>query len=552
MALRSVSGCVACALLSWCVVACGGDDGGEREQQPTMEPAPSSGLEWAAETCPTGYGGECTYLATPLDWNAPDGDELHLLLMRSRTRAAADGEAPQLWFLAGGPGQSAAVFTDMFDYLHYTLPEFDFYTIEHRGIGASNKLYCDSLERYRDQSQTDAVIACGGELLAGMGDELAFYSTTGAAHDLEAALAATANGAPQHIVAASYGTYWAERYLQLATPPGAVVLDSIVPPDNRSLARWDEGFEPVVESLAALCDADPSCAAHFTSPALDFLLALLDKVAAGHCPELGASEADLSAMIANFAGDWVLRELLFPMFYRYDRCSPEDVEVWTNFQNGIVPSAEWRDRVLTDCAALHAHVMFSELWDDPSPDAALIEERRAGARFWPGGVEIFAPAYAPWPRYAADEFVGKWPTFTTPILALNGDLDALTPYEKASVIGAQLSGETQHFFKVPYSAHAAAFASLCTVQLLHRFLLHPSDALDASCLEGEVPPDLSGQYYSPSLLGLDDPWDGVPSASAGANALPRSSPGRVDWPRLLGELRKRSLFPRALRSPVKP
>ncbi len=538
----SSCGRLAWAALPLCVIACGGDDGGGRDPQGGTTAPPSSALAWGS--CPHSYAGECAYLPAPLDWNEPEGDKLHVLLMRNRTRAAPEEEAPQLWFLAGGPGQSAAVFTLTFDYLHSQLPEFDFYTIEHRGIAASNQVYCDALQRTSEATFSEDLEACGAGLEAMLGDDLAFFTTTGAARDLDAALQAASTGAPQHVIGASYGTYWAERYLQITATPVPVVLDSIVPPDNRSLARWDEGFQPVVESLAALCDADPNCAAHFTSPTLEFLVGLLDKVAAGHCPELGATESELSATIANFASDWLLRELLFPLSYRYDRCSADDVRVWTYLRTGVDPgAADWRDHAETDSEALHAHVMFSELWEDPSPDAALIAERRAGARFWPGGVELFAPVYETWPRYTVDEYVGQWPTFTTPILALNGDLDALTPYDKAAPIASHLSGGSQQFLRIPYSAHSASLASLCTLQLLHEFFLQPSAAVDATCLQDELPPDLSGQFYAPSLLGLDDAWDGVPSANMrttlGADDRP-VAPAAIDWSRFLVDLRRRA------------
>ncbi|HEV8247790.1 MAG TPA: hypothetical protein VGP93_18580, partial [Polyangiaceae bacterium] len=245
-------------------------------------------------------------------------------------------------------------------------------------------------------------------------------------------------------------------------------------------------------------------------------------------------------------GDWVFRELLFPMFYRYDRCSPDDVQVWTNFNNGVTPSADWRDHAEYDSLALHVHVMYSELWEDPSPDAALIEQRRAGARFWPGGVDRYAPGYDSWPRYPQDPFVGQWPEFSTPIMGLNGDLDALTPLANASTITTHLSGDSQHFFKVPFSAHAGAFWSLCTEQLLHQFFLHPNDALDASCLDQEQPPDLSGANYGEQYLGLSDAWDGTPGASVSATAPAGARPAHFDWQRLLADLRKRTLRARLI------
>src|SRR5687768_6556987 len=83
--------------------------------------------------CPPGFETECAQVPVPLDWEAPGGERIEILV--SRRPAPAQPARAQLVLVTGGPGNSAYHFAGegILDQLAGSLPDTDVYVIEHRG-----------------------------------------------------------------------------------------------------------------------------------------------------------------------------------------------------------------------------------------------------------------------------------------------------------------------------------------------------------------------------------------------------------------------------------
>jgi hypothetical protein len=125
-------------------------------------------------------------------------------------------------------------------------------------------------------------------------------------------------------------------------------------------------------------------------------------------------------------------------------------------------------------------------------------------------------AYDIWPRYQTDRCDNQWFHGSTPVLALNSELDPQTPWQEASRIAAQFHGPAQHYLHVPDRAHGVLFDSFvreadaptCGVQLAQSFLAHPNRHLDTRCIADLAPFDLSiAPDFTRSLFGVDDAYE---------------------------------------------
>ena len=103
------------------------------------------GGEWAA--CPASLdapaGVECAERDMPLA-HGMKGRSLDVLAARVVGRA--ERKKGQLWLLAGGPGMSVRSLLPLMAAWARMHPEWDFYAMEHRGVGASTGLECRGRE----------------------------------------------------------------------------------------------------------------------------------------------------------------------------------------------------------------------------------------------------------------------------------------------------------------------------------------------------------------------------------------------------------------------
>ena len=214
---------------------------------------------------PCGEGNEfaCGHLTVPLD---PSGAIPGTVTLALRRHRAAVGEARSaIIALAGGPGQPALPFAEVFDEILGPIAATrDLIVFDQRGIGLSDPLSCHAFElpsQYKSFGQL--IEACGSQL----GAARSLYTTADTVADIEAIRQA---GGYEKLVlyGTSYGTKVAEEYAQeYPSHVEALVLDSVVPPNGpEPLNRAT--FAAIPRILRQMCTGG-ACANVTSHPAAD-------------------------------------------------------------------------------------------------------------------------------------------------------------------------------------------------------------------------------------------------------------------------------------------
>jgi len=499
-------------------------------------------VEWKA--CPLyvdqpdGPATECALIDVPLRWSEPDGPTIDIFVQR--LRGDADATRGQLWLLEGGPGGSGADFDSFMEEMHDLDPSLDLYAVDHRGVGRSARLSCPDQETegslWGGSVAPDEAAACRDALLDTWGDDLAEFTSTAAARDLERLIDRTAVSTEDVFVyGVSYGTYWAHRYLQVAPAQAtAVILDSIAPP-GESFVAYDADFDQVGQDFMALCGADALCSEKLGPDPWAAVVDLSVALEQGHCPALttswGLDASSLPMVLSTLLMTPVTRTYLPALVYRYARCSPADIDaidtLLTVFFGGPQETSYY-DTLSSD--GLFYNVALSELWPNQHPNPADVEAEQATLHVTTGLAPRVTAVQDIWPAYADDQYVDNWADTSVPILMMNGDLDPQTPIWVAEPAGQNLNGPNQQFVMVPRSAHwprnatpvAAPGDQPCGLSIMLGFLLDPNTPVDQSCL-ATIPEEAFTGVAENNLyvFGNADLWENG-SAKAQASAAPPS------------------------------
>ncbi len=501
----------------------------------------ASAASIAFSLCPGAYTGACASIPMPLDWSAPEGAKIGILIDKIASTAKPKR---QLWLLQGGPGASAASLGALGVAIADQVEDTEVLTIEHRGVGSSNRLACADFEAAHpsvgDAGATDKA-PCFDEVKSKHGDDLRFYTATNAARDLAHAIELLRRpGVPVFVLGASYGTYWAQRFLQVAPNAAAgVVLDSIVPAQGQSLSLFDTQGDKVAIKLAEHCKANASCTGALGPDPWARLQAANQKLSAGHCPESGLTP-DERVRFTQFLQMRPFMGYAFALWHRFDRCTAEDAAAIRTFLSKN-PLRDPNERLGSD--AVYANIGFSELWESPPPSDEVMTERFDSAVF-PAGVRGLQPIYPAWPRYAADEHVGTYPSTSLPMLMLAGGLDAQTPLESQELVKAHYTAPNQTFVTLPLASHIVLGQSPfldgapggaprdCGFELLNAFLSNPTAPLDVGCATKLAPIEFSRPSDETAfVMGTTDLWLGVPVVQTSPPAgFPSIGPGGFPLP----------------------
>lgn len=483
--------------------------------------------------CPGGYSGACAKIEVPLDWTSPSGKQVGVLVDKI---SSVSRPKRQVWLLQGGPGGSAAGMIPIAQNLAGIVEDAELLTLEHRGVGASNRLGCPTFEAAHpelfDGSAADDLddTPCFEEIKARFGAELPFYTTTNAARDLAHAIERMRRpGVPVFVYGVSYGTLWAQRFMQVAPEAAAgVILDSIVAPDAIDLTRFDAQADGVVAKAAEQCAADSACSAALGADPWARIRAAKAKIGQGHCPDAGLTDASRRKLVPLVQ----IRQLLgygFSFWHRFDRCTAEDAAALKAFL-GKSPFQDPTQKLFSP--GLYANVAFSELWPSPSPTDDELTARFADGVFAAGDARRLAQLRATWPTYPADEFVGKYPTTTIPVLVLAGTYDAQTTIETQERARPHFAAPGQSFVVVPTAGHAVINQSpmttlggpprICGLELVAAFLSNPTAPLNTSCTTQISSIEFARPEPEVSFFfGTDDMWLAAP-------VRPSTAPAPID------------------------
>ncbi|UQA60733.1 alpha/beta fold hydrolase [Polyangium aurulentum] len=476
-----------------------------------------------------GNEAECAEVEVPLDWAHPEGKQIDVFVKR----IAGTGPArKQLWLLSGGPGDASSGFEDaIVKPLQALSPSSDIYLVDHRGVGRSTRLGCPDQEVPGvDAIMADEWPACFAYLESTWGEGLGGFNTTNAAHDVGALIERTrAPGQEAHVFGVSYGTYWAQRYLQLfPEQPTSVTLDSLCQSGLCSQTRFDQGVDQVGKKFMGVCGKDAFCAGKLGEDPLVAMGTFLDGLDAGKCQALTSAGLDrglAKRLFGALISTLETRTLIPALVYRGNRCSPEDVAAFAHLVGSLSapPSSSPPPEAYLSSQVLSLHIAISEMLElnPPTLDEALAAEQKAF--FWVGDTAAEHALYDAWPRYERDAYVGEYPTTKVPMLLMNGTLDPQTPIEFAEEIAPHYTQPHQTFVPVPDAPHGIILRTPtmtpphtpCGMSMLQKFVEDPLAPVDTSCVADVVPLDFHGDpAMAEVLLGTKDLWENDMKAQA--------------------------------------
>ena len=209
---------------------------------------------------------QCGSLTRPLNPQDPGGKQVQIQFAVMPSKAREKHQDP-IYFLAGGPGQSAM---DLIPAMQGAMSRLnnrrDLVFVDQRGTGKSAPLEC---ERETQLGLADALDPtqlpkrmnkCRAALEKLPHGDLRYFSTTIAMQDLDAVRAALGQERI-NLIGASYGTRTALEYLRLYPQRvRRMVIDGVAPASMSLTQSMAEDANAAWKSLAEDCAADKACA----------------------------------------------------------------------------------------------------------------------------------------------------------------------------------------------------------------------------------------------------------------------------------------------------
>ncbi|QHW23265.2 alpha/beta fold hydrolase [Rhizobium leguminosarum bv. viciae 248] len=437
---------------------------------------------------------ECAFISVPLDYRAPDGKRIRLLVKR---RQATSSPRAQIWLVHGGPGASAtAGMKDLAYGIADLRGDIAFYAVDHRGTGDSERLGCPVQED--ENSPGGALVldnewdGCLAALRSAAGSMLPYMTTTAAAQDLALLIAQFRHpGVPVFVYGGSYGTYMVRRYLALASePPDGVILEGVVAADG-GMAGYDARLEEGATRLLDACDAADACSRHFKGQLRTETAMMLNELEDGHCRILNLKPTVAKQLLAAMTFYADTRVLIPPLVHRIRRCAWGDV--W--FVVRLVLKFTALTSSETYSPVLHFHVVLSEMYR-PAQSARELQDQFNTAILSTGMELSYARLFRRWPRYEAPTAAARTAAvYAGPMLLLQGELDPASPLAQASRVARSFDRPAQHMVVFPHGAHGVVEATPtthgtdCARQIYVAFISHPYAAPDTSCIADLAPLD---------------------------------------------------------------
>lgn len=477
--------------------------------------AASLAPQTAWEPCQLGPEGEqvaaeCATVGMPLDHESGEGT---MGIAVARVRGGGETHT-QVWFLDGGPGDAGI---DTLPRLAPLLaePGIDVYTLDHRGVGRSGLLRCEA-QQAADSAEGNEITAeewpaCIEAITAQRADLDALTASQAAYDVLELIRANRQDGARVVLLGVSYGSYWAQRVLQLDPQAiDGVVLDGIVPPDW-TFAEFDAALDAMTRDLLGYCADDAECSEHLGADPAAMAAALPARIDAGHCPDLQIDGATVRLLLGNMImGGEDVWPYIPATIYRFDRCRLRDLLAIGEMFARLFESGDVGAELPSHSPVLQRHVAMSELWPQSPPSTDELDAAIASAVATTGVSASFSRTYDAWPRYERPAGRERLPDYTGPMLLLHGSLDPTVRPQRLQALLRHYSATGQTAAIMPGGGHVLLGDSNCARAVTLAFLRDPATPPDLGCvLAGRDP--LQPPVGTASPFGTDDLYGGWPS-----------------------------------------
>jgi pimeloyl-ACP methyl ester carboxylesterase len=397
--------------------------------------------------------------------------------------------ADPVFFLAGGPGQSAVALAGQVMSLFSRLNNRrDIVFIDQRGTGGSAPLYCQDPEdeSLADQAQPERqlrlIAQCKAALLKQpylkAESDLGFFTTTLAVQDLDA-VRRQLGVERVDLVGGSYGTRVALEVLrQFPQSVRRTVIDGVAPADMALPTSFSTDNQAAFDRLVESCAADAACAkahpdlhARFTA----LLQSLPRQVKAQHALTGREEEFTLTRelVLGAVRGALYSPPLAAALPEAIDAASRGDYAGLIGM--GATQLARKSTRLAT---GMHLSVICAE--DMPRLAASA---DKPGADFGTAFSAMYEKLCAIWPRGAVPGAFYALPKSDSPVLVLSGGIDPVTPPRHGARVAQALGPMARHV--VVANAGHGVMAIGCMRDVVFRFIDATGDAdalaVDAGC-----------------------------------------------------------------------
>ena len=483
------------------------------DSPPPPEPAASSTRHYGAiafEPCTLASGmsagnvqAQCASFDVPENRAVPDGRKVRLNLAWLPATDEGSATDDPVFFLAGGPGQSAVqVWPQLDPAFNEVRKQRHVVLVDQRGTGGSNLLSCAPEDEDQDPKVTAtpdaAAIADFARRCAEQAADRAdprFYTTTDAIADLDAVREAI-GAAKINLVGGSYGTRVAQQYARrFPQHVRSIVIDGVAPNDLVVGGEFAHTFEDALKLQSANCRQLAACAKRFPQDARAQLDALVARLREAPAQVEYRDPASGESRTGTVNADTVTG-LAFMFSYMPQTASLLPLVLDEASQGRYAPLMSLHDLMGRNMGGSMARGMqWSVICAE---DADRYREGGAeGTLLGPDVARMFFAACATWPHGGRPEdFIAPLKS-ELPVLLLSGEFDPVTPPRYAERV-LQTLPNGRHL--VLRGQGHGTLGLGCMPRLLGQFL-ESTDAkgLDASCLDTltYVPPFTSFNGWEP-------------------------------------------------------
>lgn len=451
-----------------------------------------------------GSGFRCGYLTVPENRSKPSGRTIKVGVAIAKAASPTPDKIP-LVYLNGGPGGTAIVPANG-KVAAGMNADRDVIFVDQRGeYHADPFLGCPDLDRFLNrlptlrfsdpttrQASSAATQSCRDSITAA-GWEPAAYNTFENAADL-ADLRVALGISEWDLYGVSYGTYLALLTMR-DHPQGirAVVLDSVLPPDQNIRAGFWVWASYGYEHLFAACDRQPACRAAYPHLRQEFFDTVTSLDSSPKTVTIQTPAGPKTVIVDGYA---LANALVLPSLapgIRQDL--PKAIHAIATGDATLVASIVGADGGVGVASWGLALGVFCGEGVDWMTDAEALAAARTALPTFPDSV--LAPRVTQAPTLAWDCSVwnvgrtARDPhqavTSDIPTLVLDGDLDAVTPPENAKAVLPGLS--RSQYVEIPGASHTVIeWDKTCSIPLINAFLRDPTARVDTSCVSGLADP----------------------------------------------------------------
>ncbi len=442
----------------------------------------------------------CGTLSVPEDPSQTLDQADRVLALSYAVLPARDGNglADPVFFLAGGPGQSAR---DVAPIMRRALRDIqrnrDLIFLDQRGTGGSNALNCafeeseEGLLEPDPEAAIEQINACRDDWDA----DVRFYTSTHAAQDIDQ-LRAHLGFEQINLIGGSYGTRLAQVYLKnYPTRVRSAILDGVVPMRLALGAEHGPSLDQALERLIVACGEDVACSEAFPNLADAFqsLKNEFDSWTEG--PRIQVTHPRLGEAVEITFSRTVLATAL--RFLAYDPSTQmllpyliHEASATGNPQR-IASQALMLSEQMQDALALGLNFAIGCVEDWPQwPDNIATEQTLLGDSIG----DLYDRLCPDWPSADVPDDFNEPYRGDVPILLLSGELDPVTPPNYGDEIDA-LTENSLHL--VANGRGHIVITQPCMARIATHFIDQASVSdLDTNCMDS-----LGSEPFFTDLLG---------------------------------------------------